>query len=96
MLALIAATVSYLHVDLLVVSHGSPGMGGGADAVLGGRNDRGDLICPVRWPRGDRGPGTPGRSDDLRVEEPGCYGGEGAADDLGADAHIVRQGIHSG
>ena len=41
LLALIAGTVSYLHMHMLVELHGQPGWVGGADAVVGGRDDRG-------------------------------------------------------
>ena len=40
LLALIAGTVSYLHMHTLVALHGQPGLGGGADATVRGRDDR--------------------------------------------------------
>jgi hypothetical protein len=43
MLALIAGTVSYLHMHLLVQLHGEPGVGGGAHAAVGRRDDRGSV-----------------------------------------------------
>jgi hypothetical protein len=42
LLALIAATVSYLHMHLLVELHGQPGWSG-ADPVVGRRDDHGRL-----------------------------------------------------
>jgi hypothetical protein len=46
LLALIASTVSYLHMHTLVTLHGQPG-GGGADPTVGGRNDRRCLDHPA-------------------------------------------------
>jgi hypothetical protein len=43
LLAVIAGTVSYLHMHQLVAGHGQPGVGGGADAAICGRDDRGGL-----------------------------------------------------
>jgi hypothetical protein len=56
LLALIAATVSYLHMHMLVELHGQPGWGGCAYSVLGGRDDRGCLHdsagrLALWWPR---------------------------------------------
>lgn len=39
LLALIAGTVSDMHMHLPVEQHGQPGWGGGADAAVGGRDD---------------------------------------------------------
>lgn len=43
MLALIAGTVSYLHMHDLVARHGPAWVGRRADAVAGGRDDRGGV-----------------------------------------------------
>jgi hypothetical protein len=41
LLALIAGTVSYLHMHMLVALHGAAGLGRGAHAPVGGRDDPG-------------------------------------------------------
>jgi hypothetical protein len=56
LLAVIAGTVSCLHMHQLVAGHGQPGVGGGTDAAVGGRDDRGRVHCAA----GDRERGQPG------------------------------------
>src|SRR6266700_1995818 len=75
LLALIAGTVSYLHMHTLVECHGQP-LGGGPDADVGGRGDRcrvnhtaGGLAVRQTWRGaavGAAGGGRPGEAGRQR------------------------------
>ena len=78
MLALIAGTVSYLHMHALVALHGQPGWVAALYATVGRRDDRrgvDDAACRVAVRQSRRPPAVGVAGDRERCESGGERGG---------------------